>query len=178
MSANCKPRKHRMSCGRGLQCHRNGCEYGKSLVPPDPTLAEVCQPRQSHQFSSVYRHSTVTEDDGLSRPALGGTACNDRRGRLDGIVGSNFLFASSHKILSRYTPYFVGTYAIFITLETPLSRMSMNPARTFGSISRPPLACPLGILPGPDSGHVPCCRILFAGVRRHRPVLRQTPSRQ
>lgn len=55
---------------------------------------------------------------------------------------------------------------------------SMNPARTFGSISRPPLACPLGIWPGPDSGHVPCCRILFAGVRRHRPVLRQTPSRQ
>lgn len=49
------------------------------------------QPRQSHQFSSIYRHSTVTEDDGLSRPALGGTAWNDRRARLDGIVGSNFL---------------------------------------------------------------------------------------
>ena len=44
------------------------------------------------------------------------------------------LFASNHKVVSRYTPYFVGAvYAIFITLETPLSGMSMNPARTFGS---------------------------------------------
>ena len=47
------------------------------------------------------------------------------------------LFASNHKILWRYTPYFVGTlYAVFITLETPLSGMSMNPARTFGSAFR------------------------------------------
>jgi len=44
------------------------------------------------------------------------------------------LFASNHEVLSRYTPYFVGVlYATFITLETPLSGMSMNPARTFGS---------------------------------------------
>jgi aquaporin Z len=44
------------------------------------------------------------------------------------------LFASNNNVLSRYTPYFVGAlYAIFITLETPLSGMSMNPARTFGS---------------------------------------------
>lgn len=44
------------------------------------------------------------------------------------------LFVSSREILSRYTPYFVGAlYAIFITFETPLSGMSMNPARTFGS---------------------------------------------
>ena len=47
------------------------------------------------------------------------------------------LLASDHAILSRYTPYFVGTlYAIFITLETPFSGMSMNPARTFGSAFR------------------------------------------
>jgi len=47
------------------------------------------------------------------------------------------LFASNHNLLSRYTPYFVGAlYAIFITLETPLSGMSMNPARTFGSAFR------------------------------------------
>src|SRR5258706_3651541 len=44
------------------------------------------------------------------------------------------LFTSNHNLLFRYTPYFVGAlYAIFITLETPLSGMSMNPARTFGS---------------------------------------------
>jgi len=44
------------------------------------------------------------------------------------------LFISNHDFLSCYTPYFVGMlYAIFITFETPLSGMSMNPARTFGS---------------------------------------------
>jgi aquaporin Z len=44
------------------------------------------------------------------------------------------LFASNDNVLSRYTPCFVGVlYAIFITLETPLSGMRMNPARTFGS---------------------------------------------
>ena len=43
------------------------------------------------------------------------------------------LFTSNHSALSRYAPFFVGgLYAIFITLETPLSGMSMNPARTFG----------------------------------------------
>jgi aquaporin Z len=44
------------------------------------------------------------------------------------------LVASNHKLLSRYTPHCVGAlYALFITFETPLSGMSMNPARTFGS---------------------------------------------
>jgi aquaporin Z len=44
------------------------------------------------------------------------------------------LFTSNHETLARYTPYFVGAlYAIYITFETPLSGMSMNPARTFGS---------------------------------------------
>jgi aquaporin Z len=44
------------------------------------------------------------------------------------------LFATNSKELARYTPYFVGAlYAIFITSEAPLSGMSMNPARTFGS---------------------------------------------
>ena len=47
------------------------------------------------------------------------------------------LFVSNHDNLARYTPYFVGAlYAIYITLETPLSGMSMNPARTFGSAFR------------------------------------------
>jgi aquaporin Z len=44
------------------------------------------------------------------------------------------LFTTNHDTLARYTPYFVGAlYAIYITFETPLSGMSMNPARTFGS---------------------------------------------
>jgi aquaporin Z len=44
------------------------------------------------------------------------------------------LFVSNRETLARYTPYFVGAlYATYITLEAPLSGMSMNPARTFGS---------------------------------------------
>ena len=44
------------------------------------------------------------------------------------------LVASNRELLARYTPYLVGVlYAMFITIEAPLSGMSMNPARTLGS---------------------------------------------
>ena len=43
------------------------------------------------------------------------------------------LLLTNHKKVAPYTPYFVGLlYAVNITFETPLSGMSMNPARTFG----------------------------------------------
>jgi aquaporin Z len=46
---------------------------------------------------------------------------------------STILVSSNRESLTRYTPYLVGLlYAIFITLEAPLSGMSMNPARSFG----------------------------------------------
>ncbi len=44
------------------------------------------------------------------------------------------LTVSNHPRLSRYTPFFAATLvATFITFEAPLSGMSMNPARAFGS---------------------------------------------
>jgi aquaporin Z len=44
------------------------------------------------------------------------------------------LLVTNNERLARYAPYFVGSlYAVNITFETPLSAMSMNPARTFGS---------------------------------------------
>jgi len=44
------------------------------------------------------------------------------------------LFATNHKRLAPYTPYFVGVLiATYFTFEEPLSGMSTNPARTFGS---------------------------------------------
>ncbi len=50
------------------------------------------------------------------------------------ILMITILFISNRETLARYTPYFVGAlYALFITFEAPLSGMSMNPARTFGS---------------------------------------------
>lgn len=49
------------------------------------------------------------------------------------ILMSTILLASNREKLARYTPYLVGIlYATFITLESPLSGMSMNPARSFG----------------------------------------------
>src|SRR5262249_45622807 len=50
------------------------------------------------------------------------------------ILMMGILVASNRDALARYTPYLVGAlYTTFITFETPLSGMSMNPARTFGS---------------------------------------------
>ena len=44
------------------------------------------------------------------------------------------LFLTNHRRLAPYTAYFVGALiAFYITFETPLSGMSTNPARTFGS---------------------------------------------
>ena len=44
------------------------------------------------------------------------------------------LLVSNRERMARYTPYFAGLLvATYITFEAPLSRMSMNPARTFGS---------------------------------------------
>lgn len=44
------------------------------------------------------------------------------------------LFVTNRPKVAPYTPYFVGLLiAAFITFEAPLSGMSMNPARTFGS---------------------------------------------
>jgi aquaporin Z len=44
------------------------------------------------------------------------------------------LTVSNKRHLNRYTPLFAGTLvAAYITLEAPLSGMSMNPARTLGS---------------------------------------------
>lgn len=44
------------------------------------------------------------------------------------------LNTSNHRTLHRYTPYLAGLMvAIYIAVESPISGMSMNPARTFGS---------------------------------------------
>jgi aquaporin Z len=44
------------------------------------------------------------------------------------------LFATNHKRLAPYTAYFVGLLIMtYFTFEAPLSGMSTNPARTFGS---------------------------------------------
>jgi aquaporin Z len=50
------------------------------------------------------------------------------------LLMSTILAVSNSRRLSRFTPIFAGALvATFITFEAPLSGMSMNPARTFGS---------------------------------------------
>jgi len=50
------------------------------------------------------------------------------------ILLSTILVVSNHRRLTRFTGLFAGALvALFITFEAPLSGMSMNPARTFGS---------------------------------------------
>lgn len=50
------------------------------------------------------------------------------------VLMSVVLQVSNRKRWSRYTPYFAGAMvALFIGVEAPISGMSMNPARTFGS---------------------------------------------
>jgi aquaporin Z len=44
------------------------------------------------------------------------------------------LFTSNHQRLFRFTPFFAGALvAIYISIESPISGMSINPARTVGS---------------------------------------------
>jgi len=53
---------------------------------------------------------------------------------ISSFLMSTILFISNRSSLARFTPFVVGVlYAIYITFETPLSGMSMNPARTFAS---------------------------------------------
>ena len=53
------------------------------------------------------------------------------------ILMTTVLLVSNREALARYTPYFAGALvAIYITFESPLSGMSTNPARTFGSAFR------------------------------------------
>ena len=50
------------------------------------------------------------------------------------LLMSTILWVSNSQRLSRHTPLFAGALvATFIAVEAPLSGMSMNPARTFGS---------------------------------------------
>ena len=50
------------------------------------------------------------------------------------ILMSTVLFTTNRERLASYTAYFVGgLVAMYYTFESPLSGMSTNPARTFGS---------------------------------------------
>lgn len=117
----------------------------------------------------------------VTAPGIFGNA-----GALAGEVSISFilmtaiLFASNHEALARYTAYVVGVlYATFITFETPLSGISMNPARTFGSAFRAGYWQAIWVyFHCAYSGYARRRRDLFVGSRRNSALLREAKSRQ
>ena len=71
----------------------------------------------------------------VTRPGAGGTAVAFvAEAMISCILMLVVLTASNHRRLARFTGLFAGLLvATFITVEAPLSGMSMNPARTVGS---------------------------------------------
>ena len=53
---------------------------------------------------------------------------------ISGLLMGTVLIVSNTKRIARFTPFFAGTLvALYISVEAPLSGMSMNPARTVAS---------------------------------------------
>jgi aquaporin Z len=98
---------------------------------------------------SVNYVATLPGSDGTGAAFLGEVV-------IASILMSVVLIVSNTQKLARYTGLFAGAcVATFITFEAPISGMSMNPARTFGSAVLPQLwdslwiyflAPPLGML--------------------------------
>ena len=66
--------------------------------------------------------------------ATGLTAAFLAEALISFLLMSVVLRVSNHPTLSRFTPFFVGfLVALYISIEEPLSGMSMNPARTLSS---------------------------------------------
>ena len=93
------------------------------------------------------------------------------------------LFVSNNRRINTFTPIFVGILiAIYITIEAPISGMSMNPARTLGSAVLAGnwldwwiyfIAPPIGMLMAAESyliykgrGSVLCCKLHHENNKR------------
>lgn len=79
------------------------------------------------------RHSAVNY--AVTTPGPGGPASAFAAELLiSGVMMAVILVFSNHRRLSQLTPYAAGLLvALYITVESPISGMSMNPARTLGS---------------------------------------------
>lgn len=84
-------------------------------------------------LGGVLQHATVNYI--VTVPGKGGVAIAFwAEFLISGFLMATVLLASNSKVLSRLTGIFAGALiAVYITFEAPLSGMSMNPARTFGS---------------------------------------------
>lgn len=69
-----------------------------------------------------------------TRPGAGVAAAFIAEAVMSMVLMAMVLTTAAHARLSRWTGLFAGTMvALYITFEAPISGMSMNPARTFGS---------------------------------------------
>ena len=79
------------------------------------------------------RHSAVNYAVTVPGPA-GGMVAFAAEFATAFILMLTILSTSNHRMLTRYTPFFSASLvALYIAFESPLSGMSMNPARTFAS---------------------------------------------
>ena len=119
----------------------------------------------------------------VTKPGMGGAAIAFAAELLISfLLFSVVLLVSNQKSVTHHTPLFVGTLvALYITFESPISGMSMNPARTLGSAVIPHswtslwiyfTAPPLGMLLAAElyvrlRGSAPyCAKILHSKSKR------------
>jgi aquaporin Z len=84
-------------------------------------------------LGDVLRHAAVDYAVTIPGPA-GVAAAFGAEFAISAVLMLTVLIASNAKRLTRLTGLFAGgLVAVYISMEAPLSGMSMNPARTFGS---------------------------------------------
>lgn len=84
-------------------------------------------------FTGSIGHPTVNYAVTLPGP-WGVTAAFVAEAAISFLLMMVVLGSTNHRLLSRYTPVLAGLMvAVYISVEAPVSGMSMNPARTFGS---------------------------------------------
>ena len=140
-------------------------------------------------FYGVAQFSGATSGVAFATLLLGGAAGDDTvryAVTAPGVYGAAVAFAAelaisfilmitvllvtNHERLSRYTPYFVGSlYVVNITFETPLSGMSMNPARTFGPAAYGGYWHALWIYSVTPTGHFRFAATVFLRARHGKP---------
>lgn len=86
-----------------------------------------------YAIGEPIRHSAVNHV--VTKPGMDGeTIAFGAEFLISAILMCTILTVSNNRWLTRYTPLFAGSLvALFIAFESPLSGMSMNPARTLGS---------------------------------------------
>jgi hypothetical protein len=147
---------------------------------------------QAHQFYNLFFRSASQTNSPASTTVRAiiyqicvarrawqscGTLCGDSAGRVRkhwrvrGRIGDLFL-SDDHCVVRRQSQNFVSVLiATYFTFEAPLSGMSTNPARTFGSALHELLARALDLFHSSVDGHAGRQRGISTSPPGRRPIL-------